>query len=78
MMMKEKEEQKQTKKKNNFSVVDSQQQLSSGKVTITNRQHDNVNKEVIATHSNKKETVTRQTLTDRRDNKLMLDFVYFQ
>jgi len=51
--------------------------LSPGKVTITNRQHDNVNKEVIATHSNKKETVTPQTLTDRRDNKLMLDFVYF-
>lgn len=76
MMMKEKEE--QTKKKNHFSVVDSQQQLSSGKVTITNRQHDNLNKEVIATHSNKKETVTRQTLTDRKDNKLMLDFVYFQ
>lgn len=76
MMMKEKEE--QTKKKNNFSVVDSQQQLSPGKVTITNRQHDNVNKEVISMHSNKKETVTPQTLTDRRDNKLLLDFVYFQ
>lgn len=74
MMMKEKEE--QTKKKIHFSVVDSQQQLSPGKVTITNRQHDNVKKEVIATNSNKKETVTRQT--DRKDNKLMLDFVYFQ
>lgn len=37
-----------------------------GKVTITNRQHDNVNKEVIATHNYKKETVTRQISTNRQ------------